>query len=636
MACNMACRYCYLEEETRDLKTAHGPLETLRYAVDKMRSEDIIPFNISLHGGEVTCLSTAEFSGLTAYIKEYYEKNRGLLTGAGFKVGSPHIKTNLLALDRHIDAIREHGVSISGSIDLPLSLHREYRLRKSAVYGQNSAASGPNDAAPGQKSAASGSNDAAPGRKSAVPGPGTDLGNGAGDDGNVPSSTDAFPETPENVPSSADTLPKILENVALLKDLPNHKKVSATIFREHLERIDELIGDIWYLHRNTCLDMLDFNFMIGFENSSGLLHALTEEEQLQFFRKIRDAFLGTELEAGLKGAWFREFGPDYCTNCINCGEKFYLLEKNGDVYSCVRGQKQPDFYYGNIYEESMRAIMERAAARIRSVHEACGFDDECGTCEYLYLCRTGCPFVKRNQHRARSYTCRLQKELYALWGIPGEDYSRPTALDYVCRMHPDRISDYALAKLPAQIPDLGTLIREDPGLRYIYEPGIYILSIDGIDYPLEPQIRKRDRVFAFITPESRVRLYAKRGIFEIGSRYPANNALYIQLLTGDMIVYGDEARSKQRHIANEMIYKQVAETEESDRDGYILTDITHFLKRYGTYLSREEANNIFITTTALRDYHYTKQKNNAFYHIQAIDLPFHNLEFYYLTLEETK
>ena len=107
MACNMACRYCYLEGETQDVKTEHSPLETLRYAVDKMRSEDIIPFNISQHGGEVTCLGTAEFSGLTAYIKEYYEKNRGLLTGAGFKVGSPHIKTNLLALDRHMDAIWE-------------------------------------------------------------------------------------------------------------------------------------------------------------------------------------------------------------------------------------------------------------------------------------------------------------------------------------------------------------------------------------------------------------------------------------------------------------------------------------------------------------------------------------------------
>ena len=615
MACNMACKYCYLEEETRDLKTEHGPLETLRYAVDKFKSEDIIPFNISLHGGEVTCLSVSEFSDLTAYIKDYYEKNRGFLTGAGFRVGSPHIKTNLLALDRHIDAIREHGVSISGSIDLPLSLHREYRLRKGAMTGPVGAAPESIDAEPGFIGAT-------PGSTGTVPGSETDSGNSIGDE--------------SNVPASADTLPKILENVALLKDLPNHKKVSATIFREHLERIDELIEDIWYLHRSTCLDMLDFNFMIGFENSSGVLHALTEEEQLQFFRKIRDAFMGTELEAGLKGAWFREFGPDYCTNCINCGEKFYLLEKNGDIYSCVRGQKQPDFYYGNIYEESMLAIMERGATKIRRVHEACGFDDECGTCEYLYLCRTGCPFVKRNQHRARSYTCKLQKALYALWGISGEDYSRPTALDYVCKMHPDRISDYALAKLPAQIPDLGTLIREDPALKYIYEPGIYILNIDGIDYPLEPQIRKRDRIFAFITPESRVLLYAKRGIFEIGSRYPANNALYIQLLTGDMIVYGDEARSKQRHIANEMIYKQVAETEESDREGYILTDISHFLKRYGTYLSREEANNIFITTTALRDYHYTKQKNNAFYHIQAIDLPFHNLEFYYLTMEETR
>ena len=40
--------------------------------------------------------------------------------------------------------------------------------------------------------------------------------------------------------------------------------------------------------------------------------------------------------------------------------------------------------------------------------------------------------------------------------------------------------------------------------------------------------------------------------------------------------------------------------------------------------------NIFFTTNALRDYHYTKQKNNAYYHIDAINLPFQNIEFYYI------
>ena len=44
----------------------------------------------------------------------------------------------------------------------------------------------------------------------------------------------------------------------------------------------------------------------------------------------------------------------------------------------------------------------------------------------------------------------------------------------------------------------------------------------------------------------------------------------------------------------------------------------------------------FFTTTELRDYHYQKQKNNAYYHIQAINLPFQNIEFYYMTLEQKK
>ena len=64
MACNMACKYCYLEEDTKDLGTEHGALETLAYAIDKCREEEIIPFNISLHGGEVTCLDPETFREL--------------------------------------------------------------------------------------------------------------------------------------------------------------------------------------------------------------------------------------------------------------------------------------------------------------------------------------------------------------------------------------------------------------------------------------------------------------------------------------------------------------------------------------------------------------------------------------------
>ena len=213
MACNMQCRYCYLEDHTVDTLRGGDCLKTLQYAIAKFREADVVPFNISLHGGEVTTLQEREFHDLIQYISRYYQDMRELITDAGFRVGRPHIKTNLYGLDRHIETIREFNVSISGSLDLPLSLHEKYRVTK-------------------------------------------------GGEG---------------------TLERILDNIRLLEEIPNKKKVSATIFQEHFEQLDQIIEGIRFLDRNTCLDMNDFNFMIGFDyNSCGLLHHMSEEEQLIF------------------------------------------------------------------------------------------------------------------------------------------------------------------------------------------------------------------------------------------------------------------------------------------------------------------------------------------------------------------
>ena len=564
MACDMACRYCYLEDRTVEDADPHQPLETLRYAVEKMRAEHVIPFNISLHGGEVTTLRQEDFRALIAYIAEYYTQNRELLTSAGFTVGAPHIKTNLLGLQRHIDTIREFGVSVSGSLDLPFSLHDAYRVTKAG--------------------------------------------------------------TP--------TLERILQGISLLSSLPNHKKVSATIFREHYARTDEIVRDIQFLHENTCLDMQDFNFMVGFDfNSNGLLHAMTQQEQVDFFEKIRAAFQGTDLEPGLRGAWFKEFGPEYCTNCDVCGEKFFLLERNGDVYSCVRGQKQPDFYYGNIYSSTMEQIMQTAAEKIRAVHARAGFDAECAACGYLSLCKTGCPFVKQLTGSAKSYTCELQKRLYDLWGFAKDDNNAVSVAEYICNLHPERTMEFALPRVPTGAPNLWTLIRQDPLLCALYAEDAFILDVDGTRYPLISQILRQERCCIWITPESVVRLYVKDGLFSENCPEPQNNALFIQLLSGDQIVYGDEKRTKQRHIATEMVYTDCVLANPSDFPGFAVWDLSPFLHTYGPYLSKTNANNMLFTTTALRDYHYAKQKANAFYHMQAMDLPFQNIELFYLTAE---
>lgn len=564
MACNMACKYCYLEDNTKDEYSNIDSIETLKYAINKFKKNNVIPFNISLHGGEVTTLSKKEFHDLIKYISDYYEENKNIITNAGFKVGKPHIKTNLYEIDKHIDTIKEFNVSISGSLDLPLSLHDEYRVTK----GNNK------------------------------------------------------------------TLDKILSNIELLKDIPNKKKISSTIFKEHYEKIDEIINDIKFLHKNTCLDMNDFNFMIGFDyNSNGILHHITEEEQVSFYERMHKEFDGTDLDYGVNGPWFDEFGPEYCSNCDNCGKKFFLLEKNGDIYSCVRGQKNKDYYYGNIYKNTIEEILTNAELKIFNNHNKLSFNDECAKSGYLYLCKTGCPFVKNNYNTNKSYTCLLQQKMYKDRNYSKDIYNDETVYKYLSNMRNIDLTKYIPNRISNNNQDLVSIINNDKNLKYIYDDDSFILSVDGIEFKLESQIIKKTRDIVYITKTSKIEIYMKKNLINEVCDYPENNSLYIMLLSGDLITYGDENRKKQRHIATHQIYKGVLDNIVSSKKGYYKYDISSLIKEYSKEYSISDPNNIFFTTSSLRDYHYLKQKNNAYYHINAINLPFQNIEFYYIDKE---
>ena len=566
MACNMACKYCYLEDNTYDESCSYKALDTLKYAVNKFRESGVIPFNISLHGGEVTTLSHDDFYDLVHYISDYYNENRDLISNAGFRVGVPHIKTNLYGIDKHIDTIKKFNVSVSGSLDLPFSLHRKYRVTK----------------------------------------------------------------------GGKDTLDKIFKNIELLKDILNKKKVSSTIFKEHYNHIDEIIEDIKYLNKNSCLDMNDFNFMIGFDyNSNGILHHLTEEEQVEFYNRMHKEFDGTDLDSGVNGAWFDEFGPEYCSNCDNCGEKFFLLERNGDIYSCVRGQKNKDYYYGNIYKDSVESILNTAINKIFINHNKLPFNEECKKCGYLYLCKTGCPFVKNNYNSNKSYTCLLQKKMYEDRNYLKDEYNDESVYQYINKMRTDDIRKYIpnTNKNNNDYPNLESMISSDKNLKYIYDSNSFILSVDGVLYNLESQIIKKTRDIVYFTKKSSIKIYMKKNLILENCDYPENNSLYIILLSGNLVTYGDEGRTKQRHISTKQIYKGVLDNTKSDMDDYYVYDISNFIKEFSLEYSDTNENNLFFTTSALRDYHYLKQKNNAYYHIQAINLPFQNIEFYYIDRE---
>ena len=156
------------------------------------------------------------------------------------------------------------------------------------------------------------------------------------------------------------------------------------------------------------------------------------------------------------------------------------------------------------------------------------------------------------------------------------------------------------------------------------------MDVDGQEFNLESQIIKKTRDIIYITPKSKITIYMKKNLINEECDYPDNNSLYIMILTGNLIQYGDEGRTKQGHVATHQIYKQVLEHQNSNKDDYYQYDISNLIKEYKNEYSSENPNNIFFTTSSLRDYHYTKQKNNAYYHIQAINLPFQNIEFYLL------
>jgi len=223
--------------------------------------------------------------------------------------------------------------------------------------------------------------------------------------------------------------------------------------------------------------------------------------------------------------------------------------------------------------------------------------------------------------------------MYKDRGYQKDEYNDEFVYQYVKKMRSTDITKYIPNKKENDYPTLEEIIKQDEKLKYIYEDNVFILKVDNNEYNLSSQITKKTRTFIYLHPKSKIEIYMKKNMIEEECDYPENNSLYMMLLSGNLVTYGDENRTKQRHLATHQIYKGVLDNNKSDKKDYYRYDITNMIMEYKNNFSTDNPNNIFFTTSALRDYHYNKQKNNAYYHIQAINLPFQNIEFYYIDKE---
>ena len=98
---------------------------------------------------------------------------------------------------------------------------------------------------------------------------------------------------------------------------------------------------------------------------------------------------------------------------------------------------------------------------------------------------------------------------------------------------------YLPTKASAEYPALEQIIAQDAKLKYIYDSGVFELDVDGDRYPLISQILRKSREILYLTPISTVKLRMKKHMLQEECDYPENNALYLMLLSGDLVTYGD-------------------------------------------------------------------------------------------------
>lgn len=586
--CNLSCSYCYLGEQTDTAKLredAAKAVSTLSTALSKFSEASVLPFNVSLHGGEATTMPLPVLDELFGIIRSHYLRNYDEIASLGHRKTNPHIKTNLYKFAPLYDLFCRHKVSISASIDLPLALHAQHRTTRNH---------------------------------------------------------DSWIERTQT-------------NLKLLAQYPHAKKISCTLSAEHLADHGAIIEDIWRIHREFGLDMNAMNIMFAFpselnaaKQAKQARHTLTpatSEQQRALRDSLTHAFRGTELEEGLLSHWFDEFTPSYCTNALNCGEKFFLLQSDGEIYSCVRGQGVPELRYGNIFTDSVADILDAGSRKVSAIHQSFGFSSDCKSCSSLKLCNTGCPAVKLQTQTPKSYTCELQKDLYrdfpARFPTPEPAAAARYAAFYAKTTHP-ALAFSSPEPEPARAPEaaitpeiheqrnaLRAIIEADPLLARLYEPGAFVLLHNGKAISLESQILKSRSAALIIGPSDTLSLHFSGDLWSQGDADAHRNTLHLQALRDTPVIYGDEARKKQEHLFTHQAYLAALEPSTLIHEGFQF-DLAPLLALHAKLYKKGVLNNFFASTSALREHHYARQKSNAFYHIQALNLPFHNFEFHYL------
>lgn len=563
--CNLGCSYCYLGDLTENRDDPSDIVAQFHRIARHLGHQGVLIDSLLLHGAEISTLPASILRDLFSAYTEYRRKYRLQLKALG-RGGAPiHIKTNLYNFDKLRPLYEEFEVSISGSFDLPFSLHEKLRTTK----------------------------------------------------------------------SGKSTLNRTINNVLLLADYPHRKQISCVVGKEHLQKIDEFIRDIEWLDDHGFDMVTDFYIMFAYDSvKSDYTSQLDQNEMVEFFEGLRQHFEGTKFEQAIYYEWFKEFTHGYCTNQINCGSNNFLVQKNGDVYPCHRGQAEPELKFGNILNLGMPELASKGADTIRSYENRNpAISRDCIDCEYFYLCHAGCPIQRNNTQQNKAYTCGIQKALYRAQPHrfpPKPDVSRRLVDSFIRQNQPRIYDDHSIprimefnSELFEEKNALTSIIQRDPRLKTLFRKGAVRLHVNRASTDLFSSRLYGRMTQAVLSPADATKVFIADDLWSLNNTDDAVNAVRVQLLRDNYVVYGDEARTKMEHVATTDFYPAELERVEG---GWIL-DLSHFLNQHATTFLPDFGNLLSITTIKAREYHYAKHAKNAFYHLETVNLPFHEFRF---------
>ena len=330
---------------------------------------------------------------------------------------------------------------------------------------------------------------------------------------------------------------------------------------------------------------------------------------------------------------------------MNCGDKFFLLQDDGDVYSCPRGQSSEKFFYGNVFKDEVDTIINNGWQLIERNESEMVLSDDCLQCDYQWYCNSGCTFVRSETGMKKSYTCELQKAIYRdnperyppMSPQQMESHGKKVLFHnniHKIETHFPKKEHYITPEISDPKNSLRAIISEDEVLTELFGNRLFYVEINGVHYDLESPILRNIHDIELFGPDTKAVLGIHNDVFELACKDEVNNHVLLMMLRDTTVVYGDEGRSKQEHIFDYALYSQSLKAVSERVGDYWRYDLSTILRSHSALYQSGVRNILYITTKAMREYHYAKHKKNAFYHIQAINLPFPNFEFYWKENEQ--